>query len=569
MKKNQPKKQGMFHALWSVCNKKDKCNFVLLMILGVISAVAVLVPTQVISIIITKLSGKDVSILGIMLPNNISYVWIIVVGAVIVFIMRTIKATYDLCIEKLLKKALANLRKESFRWVVNPRKNMDLKMTQGDALYRMNQTPDTMSSVLCDLFETIIPNILSAVIAFIYIVFLDLWSMLILLGGILLVALCVVMRTKLERSITIRTERSKSAISSMTANTITNLAIINLYKSMEYEDRLFSEKVHAFYNEQKKQINLRLLYWTLVRIVEVATTFSVIFFCAKRIFIGTMEPGSIVVIANYVVRIFDPIQSIGYYSTQLIQAYVSYNRFNELRPEPNEILPIDRTYPNTIETITLDNVGAKNGTNFKIDGINLTFRQGEFIAVSGESGCGKTTLIRLLCGLCEKNGGKIIINGKDKLDSAYVLTDRMSVSMQDAYIFNRNAKLNVLYPTGESDKDPTPLIKKLSMEKIFNREYDSVSDQNFENQLSGGEKKRIGISRALLKSADVYIFDEPTNDLDSKNAKHIIEEINKLKANAIVIVVSHDDRVLRVADRIIKFEKKEDKLVEVVEESVK
>lgn len=558
---------NMFKALWTVCSKKDRTLFVLLMILGLISAVAVLVPTQIISIIITKLSGKEVSVLGIALPN-INYTWIILIGAIIVFLMRTIKATYDLAIEKLIKRALANLRKTSFDWLVTPRKNMDLKMTQGDAIYRMNQTPDTMSSILCDLFQTIIPNILSAVIAFCYIATLDIWSMAILLGGIALVIACVIMRTFMERSITIKTERSKSSISSMTSNTISNLAIVNLYRSMDYENRLFSEKVNAFYKEQKKQINLRLLYWSLVRLVEVTTTFSVIFLCAKRIFEGTMDPGTIVIIANYVVRIFDPIQSIGYYSTQIIQASVSFSRFYELMPRPSEVLPIDKTYKDKIETIVFKNVGVSRGDTFKLDGLNLTFNKGEFVAVSGESGSGKTTLIKLLCGLCERSSGDVIVNKHDKISSCFVLSSKMSVSMQDAYIFNRDAKLNILYPDGSAQKDYTPLLKKLSMEKIFNRKYDGTNDVNFENQLSGGEKKRIGISRALLKPADVYIFDEPTNDLDNKNAKHIIDEIIALKADAIVIVVSHDDRVLSVADRIVKFEKLEDKKVEVKEVKV-
>lgn len=565
MKIKDNKKKGMFKALWKVSSTGDKWLFVLLMIMGVVSAVAVLVPTQIISIIITKLSGEEVVILGMKLSNSISYVTIILVGAAIVFLMRTIKATYDLNIEKLIKKELANLRKTSFGWIITPRKNMDLKMTEGDALYRMNQTPDTMSSILCDLFETIIPNVLTAVIAFIYIVTLDIWSMLILTGGILLIILCVVMRTRIERKITVKTERAKSSISSMTGNTISNLAIINLYRSMSYEDKIFREKVNAFYGEQKKQINLRQIYWTLVRFVEVVTTFSVIFLCAERIYSGTMLAATIVVITNYVVRIFEPVQSIGYYSTQLIQATVSYNRFAELEPEPKDILPTEQSYEGKIETITLENVGAKNGTTFKIDGINLSFKQGEFVAISGESGCGKTTLIKILCGLCEKSSGKITVNGKDKVTSAYVLSNRMSVSMQDAYIFNRDAKLNILYPDGTAEKDYMPLIKKLSMEKILNRKYDETTNQNFENLLSGGEKKRIGISRALLRQADVYIFDEPTNDLDSKNAKFIINEINALKSDAIVIVVSHDDRVLSIADRIIKFEKKEDNFVEVVE----
>lgn len=565
MKKKKEKKIGMFRALWKVSSKADRVGFVLLFILGIFASFAVLVPTQIISMIISKLSGEEMLFFGIKFSSNLSYVWLIVIGGVITFIMRNIKAQYDLSIERILRKAISNLRVASYDWLVSPRKNMDLKMTQGDAIYRMNQTPETLTTILIDLFETIIPSVLSAVIAFIYIVTLDLWSMLILSVGIILVILCVVIRTIMEKKITFRKEKASSTLSSMASNTISNISIINLYKSMAYESKLFREKVNVHYAEQKKQINLRLAYWTAVRFIEVMCMFLTIFVCAQRIYEGTMIVGNIIVITNYVTRIFEPVQSIGYYTTHIIQSMVIFDRFEELKPKDEDLLPVESTFENKIESITLENVSAKNGENFKIDGINLKFNKGEFVAVSGESGCGKTTLIRLLCGLCERTSGKILVNDKEKINHTYTLVDKMSVSMQDAYIFNRDAKLNILYPDGTEIKDYKPLIKKLSMDKIFNRKYDENNDQNFENQLSGGEKKRIGISRALLREAEVYIFDEPTNDLDSKNARVIIDEIDKLKENAIVIVVSHDDRVLKKADRIIKFEKTLDNLVEVVE----
>ena len=72
--------------------------------------------------------------------------------------------------------------------------------------------------------------------------------------------------------------------------------------------------------------------------------------------------------------------------------------------------------------------------------------------------------------------------------------------------------------------------------------------------MSGGEKKRISIARGLLREAKIYIFDEPTNDLDNKNAQNVIKQINKLKKNAIVIVVSHDERVMKKADQLIEFD---------------
>ncbi len=156
MKKNNKVKQeksiSTFKLLYSVMTKKQIIEFVLLMILGVIAATAILVPTQIISIIISKLSNETIIIFGYVLPEDVSYITIILVGAIITFLMRTLKMLYDLEIEKLIKRVLVNLRSESYRWLITPRKNMDLKMTQGDAVYRINQAPDLVSNTLCDFF---------------------------------------------------------------------------------------------------------------------------------------------------------------------------------------------------------------------------------------------------------------------------------------------------------------------------------------------------------------------------------------------------------------------------------
>ncbi len=563
--KNLNSKRGMISTLWSVLSKKDKLYFVFMMFVAVLASFSALVPSQMVSIIISKISGTEVSIHGIKFANDISWVTLVIIGAVMTFLMKILKVAYDLNIEKLIKRAVANLRKTSYVWLITPRKNMDLKMTQGDAVYRLNQAPETISDILCDIFETILPSTFGCIIAFIYIIAIDLWALLIITVGIIAVIICVAVRTHIEGKIAVRTEKAKSMISSMLSNTITNLPIINLYRSMNYEENIFDKRVENYYQEQKRQVNLRWGYWTLVRFFETAVRFGVIFICALRVFNLTMSAGEIVVVSNYVLNIFNLIESIGYQSTRVIQAKVTFDRFEELKPHTQDLLPVDACYDKEISSLSLENVSAVNGKNFEISGINLKFKTGEMVVITGESGCGKTTLIRLICGLSEKTNGKIIANETDEISSAYSLTPMVSVCMQDAYIFNRDAIYNIFYPNGEYERSAKPLIKKLSMEKILLRKYDESVDQNFENKLSGGEKKRIGIARTLLKPAGLYIFDEPTNDLDSGNANIVISEIKKLKENAIVIVVSHDERVINQADRLIKFEKTQDNLVEILE----
>lgn len=556
MSKNKTKKQNIsiVKMLWSVMTTSNKIEFFALLALGLISSVAILIPTQIASMIINKLSGASVTILGIHLSDDISVLKMIVFGGIITYFMKFLSFTYGLNMEKLIKKVVANLRKENYDWLIAPRKNMDLKMTQGDALYRLNQGPDTITFVIENFFTSVIPEMLSGALAFVYILFIDIQTLPILSIGMFLIVICVFLRSIAEKKISFRTEKAKSSISTNVANSITNLSVINLYKSMAYESMLFSKRVKNYYTEQKKQINLRWIYWSTVRLVEVFATFLIIYLCASRIYNNTMDVGNVVVIVNYVARIFAPIQTIGYFATNWLQCTVAVERLYELKPKKQDLLPLDGLDIDKIETLKLENIATKHGSNFEIDGINLEFKRGEMTVVSGESGTGKTTIIKLICGLAERTGGGFYVNG-EKLDTPYKLVDKMSVSMQDAYIFNRNAKENVFYPSGEAPKNSSEIIELLSMQSLIRRNYDDSSEQNFENKLSGGEKKRIGISRAMLKNADIYIFDEPTNDLDNKNANNVIKNIKSLANNAIVIVVSHDDRLKNQADRIISLKK--------------
>ena len=400
----------------------------------------------------------------------------------------------------------------------------------------------------------VIPEILSAALALVYLIFLDASTIVVLACGVAVVCACVVARIKIEKKISFRTEKAKSAMSSTLANTISNLPIIYLYKSMMFESSIYRERTDNFLKEQKRQINLRWFYWLGVRIAQVTCVFVIIYLCAKQVYLGTMLVGNIIIVVNYVAQLFSPIQSVGYFAARWINCLVSVERLVELKPNENELLPLEsENMP--IETIELKNISAENG-KFNLNNVNLKFKKDELVVVTGESGCGKSTLIKVICGLCEKNSGDIVINGSKKLDSGYTAVENMSVAMQSAYIFNRDVKLNVLYPDGTENENFKKVINQLSLTGVVGRKYDDAEEQTLENMLSGGEKKRIGLSRTLIKKADVYIFDEPTNDLDNSNAKKVIQSIEKLKKDAIVIVVSHDDRVKKIADRLIEFEER-------------
>lgn len=191
-----------------------------------------------------------------------------------------------------------------------------------------------------------------------------------------------------------------------------------------------------------------------------------------------------------------------------------------------------------------------------IDGINLDINSGEFVAVLGPSGSGKTTLLNLLAGLDKNTGGSIYFEERNLLklsDSA--LCDIRQCDIGIIFQFYNmhpsfSAQENVEYPMMIA-KVPRETRRKRALDLLHQVEvYDKR--ENFPAELSGGEKQRIGIARALANDPKVIIADEPTGDLDSEHAAAIIKLLLEINQNGkTIIMVTHDETLLTEEMRVL------------------
>ena len=156
-----------------------------------------------------------------------------------------------------------------------------------------------------------------------------------------------------------------------------------------------------------------------------------------------------------------------------------------------------------------------------------------------------------MCGLRECDSGKIVINGEIETKSLYDYRDKISYLFQDSVLFDRSFEENVAYPDEQMNDRAKELVKFFELDKVQERaKYYSIKQI-----LSGGEKKRLDIIRALSKDKDIYFLDEPTNELDAKNVEKVLEVIKNLaKEDKIVILISHDKRALTIADEVVKLQ---------------
>lgn len=210
-----------------------------------------------------------------------------------------------------------------------------------------------------------------------------------------------------------------------------------------------------------------------------------------------------------------------------------------------------------LKNITKQFINGKLKTN-ALNGINLEINKGDFICITGDSGSGKTTLLHIL-GLIEKpTSGEILFNGKKVNEFSsrmitYYRKNNIGIVFQNfSLIPNLTCYENVLYPLLFSSvpyKKRKEIVKKI----LFDLKIEKLKN-HFPSELSGGEKQRVGIARAIVHSPTLVIADEPTANLDSKNSQNIIELLKKIskEKNITVIVASHDDTVINKSETIYK-----------------
>lgn len=218
-----------------------------------------------------------------------------------------------------------------------------------------------------------------------------------------------------------------------------------------------------------------------------------------------------------------------------------------------EVKNINKTYKKKDETIEA------------LNNINLSFEKGKFYAIMGHSGSGKSTLIRILGLIDEFDSGEYLLNNNsvkklNNLESSEIRMKEIGFVFQDFYLDEyMTAKENIILPMLINKS-----IEKQDREKIAEQLLEKMGLLDRKNhlpkELSGGEKQRVCIARALANNPSIILADEPTGDLDEKNESIIFEYLKELsKEGKCVIVVSHSNEVKKYADEVINL--KEGKLV--------
>ena len=209
--------------------------------------------------------------------------------------------------------------------------------------------------------------------------------------------------------------------------------------------------------------------------------------------------------------------------------------------------------------IDLKNVEFAYNKDAKIlNGVSFKAKQGEVTALVGASGCGKTTILKLISRLYDYDEGQILIDGKDiKEISTESLFDKVSIVFQDVVLFNQSVMENIRLGKQDASDEEVKRAARLAnctdfIEKM-DKGFDTLIGENGA-ELSGGERQRLSIARAFLKDAPILILDEIAASLDVDNEKKIQESLNNLVKDKTVVIISHRMKSIENADKIVVLE---------------
>ena len=386
------------------------------------------------------------------------------------------------------------------------------------------------------------------------------WQM--ALVACVLLPLLVVMSVKLKPklwSLFGRRHRAERTLNSRINDNLTGARVVKAFGQQEAENERFVSPNERLQDAEVRIVKYNNRFTVLYNLVqEVSNIWVWILGVILLLNTGTMELGVLITFVGYVGQLNGPMNFFSWVFRMWSDSINSAQRMFEIMDAVPEIQEIDNPVKmkNPRGEIELDHVTFGYDINTPVlKDISLHVREGEMLGIVGRSGAGKTTLVNLISRLYDTNEGTISIDGEDVRNLAFQdLRRNVAMVSQDTYIFMGTVAENIAYANPKATREDIIRAAMLASahEFISNMPdgYDTVIGASGKD-LSGGEKQRISIARAVLANPKILILDEATASVDTETEKAIQQSLNYLVQGRTTLSIAHRLSTLRDADRLV------------------
>ena len=350
---------------------------------------------------------------------------------------------------------------------------------------------------------------------------------------------------------------NKEKITSYFSETFSSIKTLHIFNIQKERKEIFDKYNIVELESSTKYFDYQSLLTPIKTTTRYFIIFIILYLCLKGK-IAIVDIGIIYLVVSYLDKFFEPLGNMLYHYEDLQKGKISMKRIDELIGNKNNAENIyqgekaEKLYGN----IKFINVNFSYVKGIKIlDNINFSINKGEKIALVGKTGAGKTTIINLILGFYKINSGNIMFDNKN-LDDISLESIRKNISFiqQNPYVFEDTVKKNIIVNNENNISDDqiieilkqTGLYKKISTFK--NGIYEKISSKSF----SKGEVQLLSFARVIAKETSIYIFDEPTSNIDIESEKNIKQLIDNLSINSTIIIIAHKSSTIKNVDRVFK-----------------
>jgi len=435
------------------------------------------------------------------------------------------------------------------------------KRTPGDLIRRVMEDTGIVRNFIADGGRWAVEQMIIFVVVLIILLFTNFQLTLLVFIPVPIVAIAL---SRFWRFIHIRYERQwrkNSKCQSILHDIIKGIRTVKAFGKEDVEIQKFSKATSELAQVSSDNESIWARLFPLMIFFTGIGEFLVLYFGGQKILDGSLSLGVLVQFTMYITYIYAPLRWLVSFPRWLADAMTSMVKIFEILDEEPDITSI----PNPT------NVPLSGGVSFEgvsfgyksyepvLKGIDLDIKPGEMIGIVGRSGAGKSTMINLLMRLYDPTQGKISISGVDLKDmSPEYLHENIGVVFQDTFLFAGSFYENIAYAKPGATAEEVIVAAKAANAHDFIMQtadgYNTIIGENG-HSISGGERQRLAIARAIIKNPSILMLDEATSSLDVETESIIQDSLNRIVQGRTTIAIAHRLSTLRSADRLIVLDK--------------
>jgi subfamily B ATP-binding cassette protein MsbA len=432
------------------------------------------------------------------------------------------------------------------------------KKNSGDVIFMFNNNADMACAGLLTNLKNLVQKLFTA-ISLIFVLFYNSWQLALICVTVLIGALLPMATLKKKvNSVFSKSIMADSALLTAYNESYAGNKTISAYNLEQYQEEKFSGVLDSVFKLKIKLVQRTRWVSPVMHIVLSFGIGLAIWFGSFLILNGTITSGSFVSFLAALIMLYTPMKSMGSTYNSVLMSFLAIERvFDVLDSVPAIKDKPDATQmPSVHKNIEFKNVSFEYIKDVPVlKNVNLTVNQGDVIALVGNSGGGKSTLVSLLPRFYDVTSGQICVDGTDIRDfTLHSLRQNIAVVFQDNFLFAGTIRENILL--GDQNATEAQIKKAIKMACLddFIKSLDNGLDTQIGERgilLSGGQKQRIAIARAFLKNAPILILDEATSALDNKSEAVVQKAIENLMRDKTVFVIAHRLSTIRNATKIV------------------